>query len=631
MEYIPFGTLFGVENVKELNEKLCEKNVCGNKVMCFWNGDKVIKEMRESFNYGVDCVVVDEFKDLFGIRKMNSYRVASDARVTRIDPKESLWENNMKIVEEDTIYLVMDRFENIGSLSKSDRRDLPNIAHEFLKIVIFRGIFRVTDTNYRNVLINDKDELMSIDENHIGKKDSTLVPVLRIQNYTKNQILGVVSQFQENIEEKVKKIKQVMSKYKLGEDLIESTVNNLIKLRENVESDISKFWGTKLKESATPIKNKNNQEENAEGAVAKTVSSVDKRQLRIFGSISYNGFRDDLLKSCIQKYARRGNFDKGVYFLVELDLFQGYTSNGVSGERIRSNMRNRLLIILGEDIGSNDWRMWMRCKSLIESWEKTRDSEESRVYLVNFYLELCNAQKYRECNFTRAFYGRQSKEFNKKFLEKYPEYAHRFNYEVSEGFGKNFYKAGDDPELKKYIDGFVKCFVESNEDVFYWFFMILGFEGAVGARNRRKKSIFVIWNIIDTFVENEKNQNMISLKNTILQWVLNNNNSRNENWLWVMCMAKFYMKRNKIDWSSNEELPLSLNKETVDKIYQFNIEFNTIEPDSWCIDRHTGEGRNAGKDHSDFVKEGMMVTNENPEMKELCEMYLKFYIMKKLE
>lgn len=83
MEEIDFEKLLGVESVEELDDRLCEKNVCGGKVMCFFSRDKksIFKEMRESFNFGIDCLVVDECKDIFGIKKIGMKRVISNKEV----------------------------------------------------------------------------------------------------------------------------------------------------------------------------------------------------------------------------------------------------------------------------------------------------------------------------------------------------------------------------------------------------------------------------------------------------------------------------------------------------------------------------------------------------------------------
>ena len=166
MEFIKFEELLDIKDISDLNDRLCEKNVCCNKVMCFFNEKKgiVIKEMRKSFNFGKDSCVVDEVKDIFGIRKIGMYRVKSDKKVSRINCKKLEWENNMKYTEDkNVVYLVMNRFENIGNLGIHEDRETNTLVKlEYLKIILYRGIFRVSDGNYRNVLMNEKKELMSI-------------------------------------------------------------------------------------------------------------------------------------------------------------------------------------------------------------------------------------------------------------------------------------------------------------------------------------------------------------------------------------------------------------------------------------------------------------------------------------
>ena len=52
---------------------------------------------------------------------------------------------------------------------------------------------------------------------------------------------------------------------------------------------------------------------------------------------SYHGFELDVLKSAIQKYARRGETDKLAYCMVELDLFAEVLDD--RGERVASDKR----------------------------------------------------------------------------------------------------------------------------------------------------------------------------------------------------------------------------------------------------------------------------------------------------
>lgn len=400
MEFVKFEDLFGIVNVEELDELLCRKNVCGGKVMCFYSrdGKYVLKEMRESFGFGRDCMVLDECKDIFGVKKMGMKRVESDKVVVRINKKEKFWKDNMVIENKKCVYLIMDKFENVGSLVGKDERDgNRDVVMGYMKIILFRGIFRVSDGNYTNVLINSNNEIMSIDENNIGNRNRILERKFRIKNYSKEDIKEIVDELLVNKEEKVKMIEKCMKKYEFGEEDIEKVKKNFDNLEEDVNKDIEFFWGKKKKE----VKKK----------VEKVVKiDEDNRSIRVFSSISMNGYKTDLLKSCIIKYMRRGDFEKGVYFLMELDLFKGFIEikNGkeIRGEGIRSNMRNRMLIMLGEDICYSDWKLWMKCGYLMKKWEENRlnDNNVDRLYLVNLYKLFCDSKKGRMCSFIRGFW-----------------------------------------------------------------------------------------------------------------------------------------------------------------------------------------------------------------------------------
>lgn len=611
LPFVSFGELLGIGDVGDLDGMLCEKKVCGNKVMCFVNREKgvVVKEMRKNFNHGRDCCVVDECKYMFGLRKIGIGRVRSNKSVVRIDNKKSEWEGNMKFIDgNDVIYLVMDWFENEGSLvGKKDREENKDIMVEFLKIMLYRGIFRVSDGNYRNVLINKNKQLLSIDENNIGKRERILDPKFRIRDYSMEEIDSIVGEIMSNKEEKKIKIKEIMGKYQFSDDMCEMVCNNLDRLKEDVYNDINHFWIQVLNKEVK-----------------------DNRSIRVFGSISYNGFKSDLLKSCIQKYVRRSEFDRGIYFLVELDLFKGFeelkNNKIIGGENIRSNMRNRLLIILGEDICYNDWRLWIKCGELIKKWDQCRLDEDNmdRVYLVNMFKILCDSDGYRSCSFLKSFYNDKSK----KIKEKYKKEAHGLNI-VKYKYAKQFYRDKDDVKFKRYLDGFVWRLDSGDNRVFNWFFKIFNFKGIVGKRNRRSRVIFVIMDILENRIRNIANVNMIKLMDMVFTWVINNNNSRNENWLWLVCLIKFYMNRDMYDWDAEVNMDLELSKEDVDKLYERNKSGYKMQVDDYCIDQHCYLGKKMGKNAMDFVNEGMLIVNENEMMKKECEFYKEVYIYRK--
>ena len=175
------------ENIAVNYIKLCSDKTCGNKVMCFEYEGKIWKEGRKSMNYNRDYCVLEECKELFGLRKIGMKRVLADFRMEKMDKSKKSWKDNwvLKYIKEDdepVVYCVMDKIVHcnwkvpmeIGVIKHSFpgvRRQLK----EFVKIGVFRGIFRCSDFNCRNVLVGcEKSYLqqyfVSIDEGDIGKR-----------------------------------------------------------------------------------------------------------------------------------------------------------------------------------------------------------------------------------------------------------------------------------------------------------------------------------------------------------------------------------------------------------------------------------------------------------------------------
>ena len=169
IEFISWSEFSGID--------ILEEGVCGGKVCCIsvvYKGKKyILKEMKESMNYGLDYILVDKCKELFGLRDMNMRRIKSDQGQVKIDPKGKSYVGNVKIGKRECIYCMMDYWQNIGDLGKNkDVMSDVSVKREALKIRLFDGLFRSSDNIPRNILVNDMDELLSIDEGDIfGKRE----------------------------------------------------------------------------------------------------------------------------------------------------------------------------------------------------------------------------------------------------------------------------------------------------------------------------------------------------------------------------------------------------------------------------------------------------------------------------
>jgi len=122
--------------------------------------------------------------------------------------------------------------------------------------------------------------------------------------------------------------------------------------------------------------------------VAKTANCrTDNSHHCVFGDLyvryrlekSFFGYDPSILKSGIQKYGRRADVEKGLWCLVEMDLFSLLEWDGVTldaylrkypketrantqtqATRMRTNLVNRLVVMMTEEVNISAW--WMPSK-----------------------------------------------------------------------------------------------------------------------------------------------------------------------------------------------------------------------------------------------------------------------------
>jgi hypothetical protein len=125
-----------------------------------------------------------------------------------------------------------------------------NIGHnrtlfkEFVKIGVYRGIFRCSDFNCRNVLVGlenqfSKQYLVSIDEGDIGKRldilggrERWIIEGLNADKTIINEILGELSN-----QASIIMCLEKMEKYKFGQELRDEVENNWKNLRKDLEAE----------------------------------------------------------------------------------------------------------------------------------------------------------------------------------------------------------------------------------------------------------------------------------------------------------------------------------------------------------------------------------------------------------
>ena len=226
-------------NFKDI--KVMEEGVCGFKVCCIkvvYEGKKyILKEMRESFNYGRDYLFMDCLKPIFGINCLNMKLIRSNMGLKAINKNIRSFIKNWKFIERDVVYSMMDDFENIGDIGKhKDLLENDGMFKDCLKIRLYDGLFRSSDNIMRNILVNNDGVVMSIDENDIygkrklvfGKKNDYYV---NKNNIAKCKIVSMKIIDEWDLESKISIISKIMALYKF-EDKIEEMKNRFMNYKE---------------------------------------------------------------------------------------------------------------------------------------------------------------------------------------------------------------------------------------------------------------------------------------------------------------------------------------------------------------------------------------------------------------
>ena len=123
-----------------------------------------------------------------------------------------------------------------------------------------------------------------------------------------------------------------------------------------------------------------------------------------------NGIKFAEAKSGLQKCIRRGLLEEAISYAIEMDSYPTGVQKGN-----RTNLINRLKIILVEDVC--DSGLWPVMAGWFKKWHESRETVESRRYLLSIVRELCLAKKLRLLSDYKFF--SDYKEYRKRLGEKY--------------------------------------------------------------------------------------------------------------------------------------------------------------------------------------------------------------------
>ena len=329
----------------------------------------------------------------------------------------------------------------------------------------------------------------------------------------------------------------------------------------------------------------------------------------VFNCRSFFGYKLDVVKSGIQKYLRRRELEKMIWNVVEMDLFSRLEDKSAIG--IRSNLMNRLIVMLDEELCFCDWVSFLKCSRLLEEWDKNGRKDQKN--LIGICKILVKSEMLRLASDVNSYYRKGVKGKFEKGSVNISKYV----------------KRGDSEEIVKLFSKFVELFEEGNQDFFYYSQEIYSGKGNGGMRKffgkRKRGAEYIIWEyLLDKCGNNEFLEEC--LKRRLEAFYVRN---RKERPIFLINALLLVFNKEKIDWSSEKLEDISELEEISDEeVWKYYNKREKLFYDDYVIDMHTSIGRKRGKSRKDFALEGCVVVDENKEW--FVDKYREKYINDKL-
>jgi hypothetical protein len=368
---------------------------------------------------------------------------------------------------------------------------------------------------------------------------------------------------------------------------------------------------------------------------------------------SYFGYDPSVLKSGLQKYARRAELDKGLWCLIEMDLFSLLELEGpalnqylyahpketrkntqANARRLRTNLVNRLVVIMSEEVNIAAWWMPSKILHLYGKWVESRNSASSRKYLVDMYLYLTSQRMIRLISDLHAVYLLPPNcvkpeqmsaldRIHEKIKRQYPAtfLGQSEVGPVDWGIDLNGHHRG----VLQCIDGIVYNIDKGCDHAFYWVKRLCDLAVAYGYNQNRYFGI--VWELLHRFID-ENRQWEFMKEQVIALEIFYRKLGHRERPIYLYHAMLLLIRRGEIDWTATPP-EIDIPMQDVSQLYGDHLRNGKMKIDSYVLDIHTRGGRRGPGALTRFALEGALVKNE--EKKFLREDYREIDILLKKE
>lgn len=333
---------------------------------------------------------------------------------------------------------------------------------------------------------------------------------------------------------------------------------------------------------------------------------------------SYNGMPLDILKSGIQKYCRRSNFDKAVWCAIELDLFSYSCDDSRRATGIITNFIHRLMIIYLEDVSLGALHEWSRLSSLFDDLQRCRKERKTlkisdsvfrknRKTEMNAVVEivhiLASSPHTRILSHYMTCFGRvRSLPVKEVARIVTPEFATLYDsldepvHECSLEFKLN----ECEKEVEQEVTSFIACLEKRLPSCVYWAYEILRKLAKCSKRFGKTATEYLLFSILEHFVDAEYFK-------LAIEWFNELSTVKEKDLCWMILICHL-LHENEV----NLDAPESKLDVVPSSLYARNLDGQVIEIDDFVVDMHTQQGRREKKGRIAFAQEGSYVDNESP-------------------
>jgi hypothetical protein len=328
---------------------------------------------------------------------------------------------------------------------------------------------------------------------------------------------------------------------------------------------------------------------------------------------SLNGYSLDVLKSAVQKYARRSQLDKLLWSIFEFDtlLSHNFTKDTI---RIRTNLHHRMLIIFLEDIGPPGIQYTDYMNDIFQTLDSCRnftETSETDTQIYSKYKQI-EIEQYVKWAWicTHSLKSRESDHYNIYYSRTSPEEPQEI---ITDAIPSCVNQIKENTKIIRYATQFILNMQNKNIDAMYWAYKIVNSKTTGTYFNKRKPEYLVFWLL------SQCTREYISIYTTWFDKLKLNP----EAFLTWSNLIIAHCKQS--ETVSKIELSDIIQKELVAKC-TLNYTDTKLKFDEYVYDMHTYIGKTKKRSYKYFAEVSSIVDKEDPSVNQhVKKIYVNYF------